>query len=362
MDQLDYQWVLQELHEKRSLSFGTRKILATKAFAHTGQYDAMIHYYLEKNIFPDMINLPLKKQMNLRYGENPHQAAAAYKIATEDQGILKAVQYQGKELSYNNIADSDAAFACVQEFKEPACVIVKHANPCGVAMADTILSAFEHAFASDSLSAFGGVIALNETCTKELAETITKIFFEVIIAPKYTKEALAIFSAKLNIRVLELPLTIKKASQEMKFIEGGVLIQEKDNKIITATDLKCVTHCKPIAEDIETLLFAWRVVKHIKSNAILLAKHNTTIGIGAGQVSRVHAVEVALKKAGEHLSGSVLASDAFFPFRDSIDCLANTGVRAIIQPGGSMRDEEVIAACDEYDIAMVFTGVRSFRH
>src|SRR3990167_1095055 len=361
VDPLDYQLVLTELCGKNQLSFNTRKMLATKAFAHTGQYDVMIHHYLEADSFPETLHLSFTKKTNLRYGENPHQAAAAYQMSGQMTGILAAKQYQGKELSYNNIADSDAAFSCAQEFDQPVCAIIKHANPCGVAVADTLLRAFKKAFSADSLSAFGGVIALNQLCTKELATMITQTFFEVVIAPSYATAALAIFAEKPNVRVLELNSTTKML-HEMKFITGGVLIQEKDNKIMTEHDLTCVTNRKPSTDDMQTVLFAWKVIKHVKSNAILLAKNNVTVGIGAGQVSRVDAVDIAIKKAGNNLSGSILASDAFFPFRDSIDRLADTGVRAIIQPGGSLRDREVIAACNEHDIAMVFTGTRCFRH
>jgi phosphoribosylaminoimidazolecarboxamide formyltransferase/IMP cyclohydrolase len=251
----------------------------------------------------------------------------------------------------------------VREFTQPACVIVKHANPCGVAAADNILTAFDRAFKADSLSAFGGIIALNRPCTKEIAEAVTQIFFEVLIAPEYSADALAIFAKKPNLRVLELNTSAPtNSTREMKYIDGGMLVQDKDSKIIAEQDLRIVTQRKPSAEEIKTMLFAWPVLKQIKSNAILIAKNNVTVGVGAGQVSRVDAVDIALKKAGDNLAGSILASDAFFPFRDSIDRLANTGIHAIIQPGGSMRDEEVIAACDEHHIAMVFTGTRCFKH
>ena len=264
---------------------------------------------------------------------------------------IKAIQHQGKPLSYNNILDSEAAFTCVSEFNEPACVIVKHANPCGAATAATIDEAYKRAYDADPLSAFGGIIALNQPCTKTIAEAIANIFMEVVIAPAFTEEALAILSAKPNLRVLEMPMQ-KIGTWEMKYITGGVLLQEKDAQIITQDELKMVTQTKPRQEDIAAMLFAWRVLKHIKSNGILIAKQNATVGIGAGQVSRIDAVDLAVRKAGEKIHDSILASDAFFPFRDSIDRIANTGVRAIIQPGGSMRDEEVIAACNEYNIAM----------
>ncbi|MEO8401728.1 MAG: bifunctional phosphoribosylaminoimidazolecarboxamide formyltransferase/IMP cyclohydrolase [Gammaproteobacteria bacterium] len=368
IDPQDYDLTLKELRVKKQLTFATRKNLATKAFEHTAEYDAMIYQYLagqqnSTQTFPDGLELHGTKYLELRYGENPHQAACAYRLSEKSTGVLSAKQYQGKELSYNNIADADAAVTCVREFSKPACVIVKHANPCGVASADNIFEAFERAFKADSLSAFGGIIALNRPCTKVVADAVTKIFFEVLIAPGYTPDALELFASKPNLRVLELNSeTNATTKHDMKFIDGGVLIQEKDIKQIAEHDLKIVTKRKPSNDEIQTMLFAWPVLKQIKSNAILIAKNNATLGVGAGQVSRVDAVDIALKKAGENLAGAILASDAFFPFRDSIDRLANTGIHAIIQPGGSMRDDEVIAACDEHNIAMVFTGTRCFKH
>ena len=360
----NYSSVLEELRTHKGLSFKCRKMLATQAFEHTAAYDALIHEYLTSSRNkPDQFNLKFTKQFELRYGENPHQAAAAYRVSGNSSGILSAKQHQGKELSYNNIADADAAYACVREFVEPACVIVKHANPCGAAVADTVYKAFDRALHADAQSAFGGIIALNQMCTREIAESIVEIFFEVLIAPSYSPEALEIFAKKPNLRVLELKNFLNRNhATEMKFIEGGVLIQDKDLKNVTEQDLKIVTRRKPSAEEIKMMLFAWPVLKHIKSNAILIAKDAVTKGIGAGQVSRVDAVDLALKKAGYDLAGAILASDAFFPFRDSIDRLAHTGIHAIIQPGGSMRDAEVIAACDEHGIAMVFTGARCFKH
>lgn len=362
----DYALVLSEAKESRGLSFETRKQFAEKAFALTSHYDAMIHrhFLAEKNAdanCPQQLNLQLEKTMELRYGENPHQKASAYQFAQAKSGVLSAIQHQGKPLSYNNILDSEAALTCASEFKEPACVIVKHANPCGAATARTIDEAYARAYQADPLSAFGGIIALNRPCTKQIAEAIAGIFMEVVIAPGYSQEALTVLGAKPNLRVLEMPVN-KNDAWEMKFITGGMLLQEKDAQYIEANELKLVTKRKPVQEDIDAMLFAWRVLKHIKSNGILIAKENATIGIGAGQVSRIDAVDLAMRKAGENCKNAILASDAFFPFRDSIDRLAKTGVRAIIQPGGSMRDEEVIAACNEHDIAMVFTGKRCFRH
>lgn len=362
----DYQLILDDLKKHNALSFNLRKELAIKAFAHTANYDAVItNYFLnqDKNNerFPQELNINLIKQNNLRYGENPHQEASSYRFANQDAGILLAKQHQGKQLSYNNIVDADAAFSCIRDFEKPACAIIKHANPCGVALADTVLDAFQRAFAADSLSAFGGVIAFNKPCTKEVAEAIKNYFFEVVIAPEYSSEALAILATKPNLRLLELK-TSAYSSQELKFIEGGMLIQDKDNYLVSKDKLQLVTKLKPTEKQLETMLFAWQVVKHIKSNAILIAKDDKTLGIGAGQVSRVDAVDIAIKKSGKEISNAMLASDAFFPFRDSIDRLANTGLVGIIQPGGSVKDSEVIDACNEHGIAMVLTGIRSFKH
>jgi phosphoribosylaminoimidazolecarboxamide formyltransferase/IMP cyclohydrolase len=363
VDPKDYDSVLNELREQQHLSFPTRKNLATKAFQHTAQYDAVIGDYLQNSLGKDThLQFNLEKFATLRYGENPHQHARAYKFSSANVGVLSAKQHQGKELSFNNITDADAAVACAREFLDPACVIVKHANPCGAAVAETIEQAFQRAFDADSISAFGGIIALNRPCTKELAEIITQIFFEVLIAPGYDKEALEVFASKPNLRVLELDFKKKADPSEYKFVEGGVLVQDKDSSVIDLDELKIVTKTKPTEEELKTMLFAWPVLKHIKSNGILIAKDNVTVGIGAGQVSRIDAVDLAVRKSDKKMQDAILASDAFFPFRDSIDRIANTGIRAIIQPGGSVRDEEVIAACDENGIAMVFTGKRCFKH
>lgn len=366
-DPADYATILNELREHQGLTFETRKHFAEKAFALTSSYDTMIRdYFIEKRVgksdCPASFNLQLEKTTNeLRYGENPHQQACAYRIDSSQTGILSALQHQGKPLSYNNILDAEAALSCVHEFEAPACVIVKHANPCGAATADNINQAYSQALQADPVSAFGGIVALNRSCTKTVAEGIAGIFMEVVIAPEYSDDALEILKAKPNLRVLQMPLQ-NDNHWEMKFITGGVLMQEKDTHVINAEDLKVVTSSQPKQEDIDAMLFAWRVVKHIKSNGILIAKNKATVGVGAGQVSRIDAVDLAVKKAGDKIHDTILASDAFFPFRDSIDRIAKTGVRAIIQPGGSMRDEEVIAACNEHGIAMVFTGKRCFRH
>jgi len=365
-DPSDYQQVINELEQSQGLSFETRKNFAEKAFGLTSSYDAMIHHYFLKRkqgseACPRDLSMQFEKVAELRYGENPHQKASAYKFKSCDKGILNAIQHQGKELSYNNILDAEAALTCVNEFSEPACVIVKHANPCGAATGTRIDEAYQRAYEADPVSAFGGIIALNQPCTETIAKALAAIFVEVVIAPGYSPQALSIFSAKPNLRILEIPM-YGLENWEMKYVRGGVLLQEKDRQIITAEELKVVTKAQPTQKEINAMLFAWRVLKHIKSNGILIAKNNATIGIGAGQVSRIDAVDLAIRKAGEHIHDAILASDAFFPFRDSIDRIAKTGVRAIIQPGGSVKDEEVIAACNENNIAMVFTGKRCFRH
>lgn len=365
-DPNDYEAIATELKSTKGLAFETRKQCAQKAFGLTSHYDAMIHrHFLEKghdpHACPQFLDLQLEKKMELRYGENPHQSASAYQFLHQTTGVLSAAQLQGKPLSYNNLLDAEAALACVSEFSEPACVIVKHANPCGAAVGQSIEEAYERAYEADSLSAFGGIIALNRPCTKPIAEAIAAIFMEVVIAPAFTQEALAVLSAKPNLRLLEMPVA-QTQGFEFKFIQGGVLMQEKDTHVITPAELKVVTTTAPTQKDLDAMVFAWHVLKHIKSNGILIAKQNATVGIGAGQVSRVDAVDLAVRKAGDRTQQAVLASDAFFPFRDSIDRLAETGIRAIIQPGGSVRDEEVIAACNEHQIAMVFTGKRCFRH
>ncbi|OGT65536.1 MAG: bifunctional phosphoribosylaminoimidazolecarboxamide formyltransferase/IMP cyclohydrolase [Gammaproteobacteria bacterium RIFCSPHIGHO2_12_FULL_45_9] len=361
IDPNDYALVLSEIREHQGLSLATRQRLAEKAFAHTADYDAVICGYLRGQVLPTL-TLHLENHTVLRYGENPQQQASAYRIAGTTAGMLSATQRQGKPLSYNNLVDADAAWNCVQEFTEPACVIVKHANPCGAAQHEQITEAFMRAFNADSLSAFGGIVALNRPCTKAIAEFISQIFMEVIVAPSYEAEALTRLATKPNLRVLAMEAHLPSAN-EMKFIEGAVLIQNKDTTSLTQADLQCVTQAKPSEQAVAAMLFAWRVLKHMKSNAILIANQHATVGIGVGQVSRVDAVELAIHKMkvvdGEEL---ILASDAFFPFRDSIDKIAPTGIHTIIQSGGSMRDEEVIAACNEYGLAMVFTGKRCFRH
>ena len=364
VDPADYDSVLNELQEHGGLTFDTRKRLSAKAFGHTTKYDILIHNYLKSEPLSDDFSLTFEKYYDLRYGENPHQQAAAYKapIAT-GSNILNAVIHQGKKLSYNNIMDADGALDCVKEFDEPACVVVKHANPCGVATGEDITDCFHRAFNADSLSAFGGIVALNRTCTTDIAEALRKIFIEIVLAPDFEAGALELFAKKKNLRVLEIgQLESSDPRLEYKYVDGGLLVQETDVKTIVLDDLTTVTKVKPSDKNMVDMLFGWKVLKHVKSNAILTAKDNTTLGIGPGQVSRVDAVEIAVRKSGDYLDASILASDAFFPFRDSIDQIAETGIKAVIQPGGSIRDEEVIEACDEHGIAMVFTGARCFKH
>ena len=361
----DYKELIADLSESNSLSFDKRRELSVKAFGYTAEYDTIIHNYLNKDSLSDNLNLTFTKHSEMRYGENPHQTAAAYKIPGDDtNNVLNAKIHQGKSLSYNNIMDVDAALSCLKEFNNTtACVIVKHANPCGVAIGLKILDTYNRAFNADSLSAFGGVIALNKECTLDIAENINKVFVEIIIAPSFEIGALEILAKKKNLRVLEIGTIQPKLKKiEYRYIEAGMLAQETDMSEVTEDSLTFPTDIKPTKNEIKTMLFGWKVLKHIKSNGILIVKDNTTIGIGAGQVSRVDSVDISIKKSGKNISGSALCSDAFFPFRDSIDKIANTGIKTIIQPGGSVRDNEVIQACNENSIAMVFTGQRCFKH
>lgn len=376
VDPADYAAILDELRSNgQRLGDATRFRLAQKAFSHTAAYDGAISNYLTsrdaaggRQIFPDRFTWQGEKLQDLRYGENPHQHAAFYRDEiAEPGGIASYRQLQGKELSYNNIADSDAAWECVTTFADPACVIVKHANPCGVAIAATPLAAYEMAFATDPTSAFGGIIAFNCEVDVETVEAVSAQFLEVLIAPGYSEGALDAISRKANVRVLALSRAASAGSGawDMKRVGGGMLLQTADRQRIGAADLRVVTRLAPTARQQDDLLFAWRVAKFVKSNAIVYAAAGRTLGIGAGQMSRVDSTRIAATKAanaGIPLVGSVVASDAFFPFRDGLDVVADNGAVAVIQPGGSVRDQEVIAAADERNIAMVFTGVRHFRH
>jgi phosphoribosylaminoimidazolecarboxamide formyltransferase / IMP cyclohydrolase len=379
VDPLDYGAVLAEMdREGGTVSDATRLRLATKAFTHTAQYDAMVASYLAQasrgangtagTDFPDLLPLQFRKRLDLRYGENPHQQAAFY-VASDAQGasVGAASQLQGKDLSFNNLADADTALECVRQFEVPACVIVKHANPCGVAIAATIREAYDHAYRTDPTSAFGGIIAFNRPLDAETASAIVeRQFVEVIVAPAVEPEAREICAKKENVRLLVTgPLTPGNSRIEVRSVNGGLLAQTRDLGTVTAADLQVVTKRVPTPRELSDLLFAWQVCKYVKSNAIIFAKDGMTVGIGAGQMSRVYSTRIAAIKArdeGLDPVGSALASDAFFPFRDGLDAAAEQGVKAVIQPGGSKRDAEVIGAADEHGIAMVFTGMRHFRH
>ncbi len=372
VDPGDYDQVLETLRNNE-MSADYRRRLAAKAYAHTAAYDTAITKYLSHSLGDDPIGPNFlhagRLVEKLRYGENPHQEAAFYVDQNKTPGALAtARQLQGKVLSYNNIADSDAALECVRQFKEPACVIVKHANPCGVAIAEDIQTAYERAFTTDPTSAFGGIIAFNRPLDEKTAKSIIdQQFVEVIVAPSIDDGALSITAAKKNVRVLETGEWMENTEPglDYKKVSGGLLVQSTDLGVVSENDLKVVTDKSPDAEQIADLLFAWQVAKFVKSNAIIFCKDGMTIGVGAGQMSRVYSTKIAaIKAADEGLTtrGSVLASDAFFPFRDGIDAAAEYGISAIIQPGGSMRDDEVIAAANEHGLAMVFTGMRHFRH
>ena len=364
VDPSDYPALAKDLSNDNSIRYETREMFSAKAFGHTAQYDVIIHNYMKGTPLSDEFSLTYEKHSEMRYGENPHQAAAAYKISGDSSNsVLNAKIHQGKKLSYNNIMDADAAFSCLKEFEETACVIVKHANPCGVSKGENMLEVYKQAFNADSLSAFGGVIAMNKQCDELVAEEISKVFVEIVLAPSFTKEALEIFSTKKNLRVLEVGnIKPREKLLEVRNVVGGIIVQETDTSVIQKQDLETVTTAKPSDSEVETMLFGWKVLKHIKSNGILIVKDNTTVGVGAGQVSRVDSVDIAMKKSGENIQGSILCSDAFFPFRDSIDKISNSGIKAVLQPGGSVRDDEVIEACNEHGIAMVFTGQRCFKH
>ncbi|WP_319553323.1 bifunctional phosphoribosylaminoimidazolecarboxamide formyltransferase/IMP cyclohydrolase [uncultured Vibrio sp.] len=379
----DYDRVIAEMDANdKSLTLETRFDLAIAAFEHTASYDGMIANYFgtmvpsygenkegdEESKFPRTFNQQFEKKQDMRYGENSHQAAAFYVEANpEEASVSTARQIQGKALSYNNIADTDAALECVKEFDEPACVIVKHANPCGVALGKDILEAYNRAYQTDPTSAFGGIIAFNKELDAETATAIVeRQFVEVIIAPSVSAEAIEVVAAKKNVRLLECgEWTTKTTGFDVKRVNGGLLVQDRDQGMVSLDDLKVVSKRQPTEEELKDALFCWKVAKFVKSNAIVYAKGDMTIGVGAGQMSRVYSAKIAGIKAadeGLEVAGSVMASDAFFPFRDGIDAAAEAGIKCVIQPGGSMRDDEVIAAADEHGMAMIFTGMRHFRH
>lgn len=367
VDPQQYQEVLDRI-KTDSLTEDFKFELSRKAFLHTGLYDCAIAGYMTKEItgekdgLPDIFAKAYTKIQDLRYGENPHQKAAFYKDPECRGGIAEARQLHGKELSYNNIVDMEAAWNLANEWKDrPACVIVKHTNPCGTALGDTPLDAFRKAFDADSKSAFGGIVAMNRECDKETAEAMKPIFFEVIMAPRFSKEAVELLSAKKNIRLIEVEDTEEKELQLHK-VSGGLLIQTADDSSETRKACKCVTKRAPTEEEWEALEFAWKIVKHVKSNAIVLTGKDVTYGVGAGQMNRVGAADIAIAEAGEKCKGAVMSSDAFFPFGDTIEAAGKAGITAVIQPGGSIRDEESIEMADKYGIAMAFTGHRHFRH
>jgi phosphoribosylaminoimidazolecarboxamide formyltransferase/IMP cyclohydrolase len=373
VDPADYGEIGSELRSTGGqLGEATRRRLAAKAFAHTSTYDAAIHAYLEpgqdSGPLPALLPLGLRKQADLRYGENPHQRAALYRApgATADS-LLNAIQHQGKALSYNNLADADAALECVKAMTGPACVIVKHANPCGVGLGDDLAQAYDRAWATDPTSAFGGIIAFNGPVDGRLAATILdRQFVEVLVAPEFGADALAACTAKQNLRVLATgPLYPTPPGLRIQPIEGGMLVQDKDVAPLDRRAIRVVTKRHPEAAELEDALLAWQVVRFVKSNAIVYCRNGATLGIGAGQMSRVVSAQIAAMKAAEaklSLAGGAMASDAFFPFRDGIDTAAAHGIKTVIQPGGSVRDGEVIAAADEHGMTMIFTGMRHFRH
>jgi phosphoribosylaminoimidazolecarboxamide formyltransferase/IMP cyclohydrolase len=370
-DKSQYNEVLSSLKSDGDLSLENRERLAIKAYSHTAQYDAIISNYLRKKwtdeILPDNTSISLRKIQNMRYGENPHLKGAFYKSLPEvvEPCITNAVKLHGKELSYNNILDSDCAIECIKEFSDPACVIIKHATPCGIACEKNLLNAWKDAYATDTYSPFGGIIAFNREVKKDVANELSNLFLEVIIAPGFSKEALEIFSKKKNLRLLKLEDIDKKIDRNgviFRSVVGGFLSQERDIKMTPKKEWKIVTKKKPSKDEIQSMEFAVKCVKHVKSNSVVFVKGTSTVGIGGGQTARVDATWIATNKGKEKIKDSIMASDAFFPFRDAVDVAAEAGVKAIIQPGGSIRDEEVIKAADEHSISMVFSGQRYFRH
>ena len=369
VDPGDYPRVIAEMRAgKGNVPLSIRQELATKAFQHTAAYDAAIATWMEnagrseEDQLPAALLLNLKQGATLRYGENPHQRASLYSSG-RPAGLLAAKQHQGKELSFNNLVDMDSAWGLCREFERPACCIIKHNNPCGTALGDSPAEAYRKALACDPVSSFGSVIAYNRSVGEETAEEMSQLFVEVVIAPAYDSQALERFSRKKNLRVIEMPHQSDSSSPlNLRSIQGGFLAQDQDAYYLKTENLKVVSKIEPGEEQIRDLLFSWVVCKHVKSNAIVLVKDEQTLGIGAGQMSRVDSVELSVRKANLSLAGSVMASDAFFPFPDSIEAAARAGVKAVIQPGGSIRDQEVVEAVDRHGLAMVFTGIRHFRH
>ncbi|WP_046226176.1 bifunctional phosphoribosylaminoimidazolecarboxamide formyltransferase/IMP cyclohydrolase [Paenibacillus dauci] len=370
VDAADYTTILDEVRAEGDTKLDTRKQLAAKVFRHTAAYDSLISDYLSEvldNPMPERYTVTYEKIQDLRYGENPHQTAAFYRKPMAPAGTLTtAEQLHGKELSYNNINDANAALQIVKEFTEPAVVAVKHMNPCGVGVGSTIAEAYNKAYNADPTSIFGGIVAANRTIDAETAQPLSEIFLEIVLAPDFTPEALEILTKKKNIRLLKMgeiaASTDRKSQHIVTMVEGGMVVQDSDVHSITEADLKIVTDRAPSAEEMKQLLFGWKVVKHVKSNAIVLAADDMTVGVGAGQMNRVGAAKIAIEQAADKAKGAILASDAFFPMGDTVEAAAKAGITAIIQPGGSVKDEESIKAANEHGIAMVFTGVRHFKH
>lgn len=366
-----YSPILDQLKQKQQLSMDMRKKLAVDAFRHTAQYDALISHYLGNKWtderIPDTMTVTMRKRQTMRYGENPHQQGAWFQVLPDPQHpcVSAGVQLQGKELSFNNILDADCAINCIQEFTDPSCVIIKHATPCGIASGNTLLNAWNDAFATDEKSPFGGIVSFNRKVDEDVAEKLKTFFLEVIIAPSFSTQAKQRFQKKKNLRLLEVKGLDTAHPQEglnIRSVGGGFLVQEQDTYMTPQSKWKVVSQKKPTKQQLQTMAFAVKCVKHVKSNSVLFAKDTQTVAIGGGQTSRVDASWIAAHKGGKQIQGSVMASDAFFPFRDAVDVAANAGVHAIVQPGGSIRDEEVIQAANEHEIAMVFTGQRYFRH
>ncbi|MDR1693481.1 MAG: bifunctional phosphoribosylaminoimidazolecarboxamide formyltransferase/IMP cyclohydrolase [Oscillospiraceae bacterium] len=369
VDPGDYAGILEML-ENGGVPREKRFALACKVFEHTAHYDALIADYLRREagvVYPETLTLTYERAQDLRYGENPHQSAAFYReIGRLEGSLAKAEQLHGKEMSFNNINDAAAAVGLIKEFDRPCAVAVKHANPCGVAVADTLAEAFRKAYEADPVSIYGGIVALNRLCEVDTAEEMTKVsFLEIIIAPGYTDEALELLTRKKNVRILlleDICAPLPKGALDFKKIQGGLLVQEADCLSLDSAAVKLATKREPTPDELETLEFAWKVCKHVKSNAIVLAKDGMTVGIGPGQVNRIMPTEIAIRFAGERAKGSVMASDAYFPFSDCVEAAGAAGIAAIMQPGGSIRDQESIDAADSFDIAMVFTGERHFKH
>ena len=366
-DPEDYSLVIDEIKANGDTSLATKEMLAAKVFIHTSHYDALIAEYFSKKLdikYPKTITLTYEKKQDLRYGENPHQGAAFYASIKDTEGSLAAAtQLHGKELSYNNIGDTDGALETLKEFTEPTIVATKHANPCGVGSAVTIAEAYQKAYDADPVSIFGGIVVANREIDAKTATEMSKTFLEVIVAPSFSSEAFEILSKKKNIRLLELPSILEKTeTPKAKTVLGGLLVQDQDSILLNEGELKVVTERTPTEAEMNDMIFAWKVVKHAKSNGISMAKDLCTTGVGPGQVSRIWALENAIRQGAEKIAGSVLASDAFFPFSDCVEAAHTAGITAIIQPGGSVRDQESIDAANKYGIAMVFTGIRHFKH